>query len=145
MSLWRVCNILLQHLQNDCDGEEEQSGQVNASAEDPKIETWGQPSDLPVGHPADDLPVDDDDEIKDINIKIKGQERKAFRRSLAAHGLFIVVVGFDSAIFIEICLALNCFVFCADTLHLRVIRFIVRRSVLHVLHDSMQVPVPART
>jgi len=89
MSLWRVCNILLQHLQNEFDGEEEECGQGNASGEGGTLE---------VGPPAD-LPVDDDDDIN-----IKGQELKAFRRSLSALGLSLVVVGFDSAIFSEICL-----------------------------------------
>jgi hypothetical protein len=89
MSLWRVGNILLQHLQNECDEKEAEYGQGNAI---------GEGGTLQVVPPAD-LPVDDDDDIN-----IKGQERKAFRRSLSAHGLSQVVVGFDSAIFSEICL-----------------------------------------
>jgi len=130
MSLWRVCNILLQHLQNEFDGEEEECGQGNASGEGGTLE---------VGPPAY-FPVDDDDDIN-----IKGQELKAFRRSLSALGLSLVVVGFDSAMLSEICLRSELICLCADTQHLRVLRFIVRRSVLHVLLVSIQTPVLART
>ena len=148
MSLWRVCNILLQHLENEYGGEEKECEQGNASGEGGDLEAVSHHHHQPPSPAAEtvwpppEMAVDDVDDMK-----IKGQERKAFRRSLSAHGLSRIVVGFDSAMFTEIYLGCHFFCFCADLLHLGVIRFMVRRvrrSVLHVLLVSIQAPVPAR-